>query len=66
MFTDGVTEARDAGDEEFGEQRLMECLGANAACPPTVLLGRIFSAVQGFCGQIPQTDDATVTVSRFI
>ena len=26
LFTDGVTEARNADDEEFGEQRLQECL----------------------------------------
>ena len=35
LFTDGVTEARDASGEEFGEQRLQECLrsyrGSNAA-----------------------------------
>jgi serine phosphatase RsbU (regulator of sigma subunit) len=28
MFTDGVTEARNAHDEEFGEERLLPRLGA--------------------------------------
>src|SRR5712692_11473150 len=34
MFTDGVTEARRADDEEFGEHRLMACLSTDAASSP--------------------------------
>jgi len=65
MFTDGVTEARSAGDEEFGENRLMTCLSASAASAPGVLLNRIFAAVHEFCQQADQSDDMTVTVTRF-
>jgi ketosteroid isomerase-like protein len=64
MFTDGVTEARSAHDEEFGEARLMECLNTNAASPPTVLRDRIFAAVHAFSHEIAQSDDVTVTVTR--
>ncbi len=28
LFTDGVTEARNASGEEFGEQRLQECFAS--------------------------------------
>jgi sigma-B regulation protein RsbU (phosphoserine phosphatase) len=65
MFTDGVTEARSAGDEEFGESRLMACLSADAASPPVVLLNRIFTEVREFCQQADQSDDITVPVTRF-
>jgi serine phosphatase RsbU (regulator of sigma subunit) len=65
MFTDGVTEARGAGDEEFGEHRLMECLSLGAMSEPAVLLNRIFAAVREFCQQVDQNDDITVTVTRF-
>jgi sigma-B regulation protein RsbU (phosphoserine phosphatase) len=65
MFTDGATEARTARDEEFGEDRLMACLSANAASPPVVLLNRIFTSVREFCQRADQTDDIIVTVTRY-
>jgi sigma-B regulation protein RsbU (phosphoserine phosphatase) len=65
MFTDGVTEARNARDEEFGEQRLLACISTGVAPPPGVLLRRIFEAVREHCQQAEQSDDVTVTVTRF-
>lgn len=65
MFTDGVTEARNARDEEFGEDRLMACLAADAQSP-AVLLKRIFAAVRDFSEQADQSDDMTVTVTRLV
>ena len=61
LFTDGVTEARDASGEEFGEDRLLECLrsyrGANAA----ELRTRILNEVAEFCADNFE-DDATLMV----
>ena len=65
MFTDGVTEARNPGDEEFGDDRLIERVMANAACPPLELMRSVFEAVHDFCRGTDQGDDITVTVSRF-
>jgi len=65
MFTDGVTEARNAKDEEFGEDRLLTCLAADAQSP-AVLLKRIFAAVHDFSEQADQSDDMTVTVTRLV
>jgi ketosteroid isomerase-like protein len=65
MFTDGVTEARNPGDEEFGDDRLIERIVANAACRPLELMKSVFEAVDGFCQGTDQGDDITVTVSRF-
>jgi phosphoserine phosphatase RsbU/P len=65
MYTDGVTEARNPRDEEFGEPRLKTCLEANAAAPPGVVLHRIFEAVREFGEHADQSDDITVTVTRF-
>jgi sigma-B regulation protein RsbU (phosphoserine phosphatase) len=63
MFTDGVTEARNAADEEFGDARLVECL-ANGDAPATSLR-RIFDAVQAFGRGVDQLDDITATVTRY-
>jgi predicted ester cyclase len=64
-FTDGVTEARNAQDEEFGDDRLIACAREHATCPPVALLDRIFGAVREFGERTDQTDDITVAVLRF-
>ncbi len=65
MFSDGVTEARNGGDEEFGEERLIACAAENRTGSPIDLLGGIFRAVREFVGDTPQSDDITATVTRF-
>jgi sigma-B regulation protein RsbU (phosphoserine phosphatase) len=64
LFTDGVTEALNPDNEEFGEDRLMECLKPDAL-EPGVVLDRILRDVRRFCKQSEQGDDITVTVTRF-
>jgi len=64
MFTDGVSEARSASDEEFGEDRLL------ARCPDATECRRLrccrmFATVRAFCQHADQSDDVTVTVTRF-
>ena len=61
VFTDGVTEARDAAGEEFGEQRLQECLRSYAGCNAAELRTLILDEVTEFCaGKFD--DDATLMV----
>ena len=61
IFTDGVTEARDASGEEFGEHRLLECLQSYRGTNAAELRARIFSEVAKFCGGDFE-DDATLMV----
>jgi phosphoserine phosphatase RsbU/P len=65
MFSDGVTEARNAASEEFGEERLLTDLQRDAGSKPSDLLAAIFSNVRAFCGKVDPADDITVTVTRF-
>jgi ketosteroid isomerase-like protein len=65
MFTDGVTEALGANDEEFGEERLMKSLGASDVSSAIDLLSHVFTAVREFSPHREPTDDITVTVTRF-
>jgi phosphoserine phosphatase RsbU/P len=62
LFTDGVTEARDATGEEFGEHRLLECLrsyrGRNAAELRTIILHEVAQ----FCGNNFDDDAALMAV----
>ena len=62
LFTDGVTEARNAAGEEFGEDRLLECLrafhGHNAAELRTIILNE----VKEFCADQFDDDAALMVV----
>jgi len=61
LFTDGVTEARSATDEEFGEDRLISEAVANRACSAPALEARLSESVAAFAGDSLQ-DDATLIV----
>jgi sigma-B regulation protein RsbU (phosphoserine phosphatase) len=61
LFTDGVTEARNAEGEEFGDQRLLECLRSYAGRNATALRTLILDEVTDFCdGNFD--DDATLMI----
>ncbi len=62
VYTDGVTEALDAADEEFGMDRLARLLEAPAA--PPELCASIFDAVSAFAADVPQYDDQTLLLIR--
>lgn len=61
LFTDGVTEARNEQDEEFGEDRLIACTIANRSCSAPALQARLSDQVAAFSGDTLQ-DDATLIV----
>ncbi len=61
LFTDGITEARQADDTEFGEHRLIALAVENRACSAPALQARLAEAVALFTGGTFQ-DDATLIV----
>ena len=61
LFTDGITEARNAADEEFGEARLLELLNGHRASTADALQAKILEVVAEFSGHHWQ-DDATLLV----
>lgn len=61
LFTDGVTEARNDNGDEFGEQRLQECLRSYAGRNAAELRMLILNEVTKFCAGIFD-DDATLLV----
>jgi serine phosphatase RsbU (regulator of sigma subunit) len=60
LFTDGINEAMDADDEEFGIDRIREltALGGNA----DQVRDRIVDAVREHCGNCPPFDDMCLVV----
>jgi steroid delta-isomerase-like uncharacterized protein len=65
VFSDGVTEARNAKEEEFGEDRAIACAKDRRAEAPLDILDGLLGAVRDFCGSTPQGDDMTAVVTRF-
>ncbi|HUN61772.1 MAG TPA: SpoIIE family protein phosphatase [Candidatus Sulfotelmatobacter sp.] len=63
--TDGVTEARNADDEEFGVERVQELCCSCYANTPLVLLEHLFTALDEFTGACRQWDDMTATVFHY-
>ena len=60
VYTDGVTEATDAHNELFGEERLLEALNRDPDASPTDLLPEVKKAIDRFVGNAPQFDDITM------
>jgi serine phosphatase RsbU (regulator of sigma subunit)/pSer/pThr/pTyr-binding forkhead associated (FHA) protein len=65
IYTDGVTEAQNAGGQFFGKKRLREVVTARAAEPCAVVHDAIQEAVREFTEGTPQSDDITVVVLEF-
>ncbi len=64
IFTDGVTEAENQQEEEFGEQRLIELASSLRDRPAAVIGDRILDEVARFAGDCPQSDDITLMVVK--
>ena len=64
-FSDGVTEALSTEGEEYGEQRLLDCVQANREKSPPELLDSIFASVREFTAGAVQSDDVTALVLRY-
>ena len=64
LFSDGVTEAQNADEEEFGEARLLDCCAPSADQPAAVMIERLMASIDGFAGGAPQFDDITLLVAR--
>jgi phosphoserine phosphatase RsbU/P len=61
LFTDGLTEARDVDDEEFGEERLMGILRSSRELSAGDIQGIIVKAVDDF-SEGEMSDDTTLIV----
>ena len=60
VYTDGVPEATDAGEEMFGTDRMLQALNREGNDTPREILSAVAGAVQDFVGSAPQFDDLTM------
>ena len=63
LYTDGLTEAMDSDEREFGERRLVELVSRNIALSAAELLAAIRKEVVGFCNGNFHDDFTLVVVA---
>jgi sigma-B regulation protein RsbU (phosphoserine phosphatase) len=66
LYTDGVTEAMDANDNEFGDDRLKESLEKIVNQSPTDLTNSIITEVKKYSEGTVQSDDITCLVLKYL
>ena len=63
-FTDGISEAMNASEDDWGEDRMIAEAQAHADLNAEELLQRLFRAADAFAAGAPQHDDMTLVVLR--
>jgi serine phosphatase RsbU (regulator of sigma subunit) len=63
-FSDGLSEATNAGDEEFGSKRVFDAVAAHLDRPTEEVLARVLESARVLCGSEPLRDDLCLLVVR--
>jgi len=63
-FTDGVTEARDQHDQEFGDDRVAALVSSMAGESAHMVCERLLASVDAFTGGSMLDDDRTVVIAK--
>ena len=64
LFTDGVSDARDAEGNVLGETAVLDVVRARRADVPTRVVDGVFAAVEGHMGATSPADDQAIVVVR--
>jgi Stage II sporulation protein E (SpoIIE) len=66
VYSDGINEAANASEEEFGEKRIAEAAWAAARASPTEICNQIMTQVSAYSHKGSLADDRTLMVVRFL
>ncbi len=64
LFSDGINEANDLQQEEFGMRRIEALLRDNSQKPPHEIVSRVFQEIKTFEAGRPQRDDQTLVILK--
>ncbi len=65
LYTDGVTEATDANNRLYGEDRLLDFMNTLNGAPADSICRAVKADVDSFVGDAPQFDDITMLYFRY-
>ena len=66
VYTDGVPEATNAGNELFGTERMIDALNTSPDADPQQILKNVRTCVDGFVKDAEQFDDLTMLCLKYI
>lgn len=66
VFSDGIVEALNVDGVDFGEQRILQTIEPRINDPVDAILDRLLGALEQFTRGIPQADDLTAVVVRYL
>jgi sigma-B regulation protein RsbU (phosphoserine phosphatase) len=66
LFTDGISEPMNVHDEEWGENRLIQCIENCRGLSAHEEMAKIFAATDAFSAGASQHDDMTLVVLRVL
>ncbi len=66
IFSDGIVEAMNENEEEFGDDRLLAAVRQHATLGEGALLERVLDNVGEFLGPVSPQDDITLIVARVV
>ena len=64
VYSDGVTEAANMAEEEYGEERLIEVLKRRRTDSSDTIVSAVMESVNRFTSGAPQADDITLVVAK--
>jgi len=65
MYTDGVSEAQDSNNEEYGEDRMAKLIISQGDSAPQMINQNLYASIKEFCGDTEQFDDITMLSFRW-
>ena len=65
LYTDGITEAKNKNNDEYGYERLLEMVEKNAELSPEKIKEKIIEDLYKFCNNNPLQDDYSLVVIKF-
>ena len=64
LYSDGITDAMNLEDEEFGEDRLQKAFSENCNLTAREIISKVFNEIKSFSQGMKQTDDMTMVVLK--
>jgi sigma-B regulation protein RsbU (phosphoserine phosphatase) len=64
LFTDGISDARNASNQRLGEERVLDLIKENRENETRVIVDRVFKMLDVHMRAVPSRDDLTLVVLR--
>ena len=64
LFTDGISDARNASNQRLGEERVLDLIKENRDNDTRVIVDRVFKMLDVHMRAVPSRDDLTLVIVR--